>query len=486
MPAEFEQTRSRLVSAHNGIAETAIETIRADAVDGNPFLLGEEDPRYSLYACGFISGAADRYLGEMTQRMQAREPTMRPIPDGFRHITFGELRFDLNGRKPAGVNAQTAADYYKVLQEDFLNPGVPSIDLVLDRIMITRDKEQNSLSIVAAFVPKNNLALAAVRERIINATEGAHLPLTARLGPLSLMLCTLGRFPHPPEKIGDTVPLLDEVQKMNNDLPKGCNAQILALAIGSTTPGHYPWVDRHAYLIPPIALDAENNPRSPIVIRAPRPARKEVNEPTVNTVIFDFGGVLMDYSDEEWYQAMAQKSGLSVDIIQKFMSNVHSDMMTGTMSESEALQILQNEYYGNAPDQETFFEIDMKMRPDMVNFINQLIEKGVQVAILTNTIPTHWKRIQDMLHDAFPKLPTDRIFASCEIRKRKTGQKATGDGDVFQFVLEQLDVKAQEVIYLDDNPAYTQQARFNGIYAIDVPPVYGTVMPQVLSKVRRS
>ncbi len=486
MPAEFEKTKGELVSTHNQIAETAIQTISADAVEDNPFLLGEKDPRYSLYACGFISGPADRYLGEMTQYIQTLEPTMRPIPDGFRHITFGELRFDLNGRKPAGVNAQTAAQYYKILQKEFANPDLPPIELELERIMTTRDKEQNSLSIVAAFVPKNDFALATARERIINATQRAQLPLNARLGKLSLMLCTLGRFPHPPEKVGDTVPLLDEVQKINSDLPKGCDAHILALAIGSTTPNHYPWVDRHAYLIPPIALDTENNPRSPTVIRAWRPTRKEMNKPTVNTVIFDFGGVLMDYSDNEWYQAMAQKSGLTVDAIQKFMRKVHLDMMTGALNESKALEILKNEYYGNVPDQETFFEIDMKMRPDMVDFINQLIEKGIRVAILTNTTPTHWKRIQDMLHDAFPKLPTERIFASCEIGKRKTGQKATGDGDVFQFVLKQLGVEARKVIYLDDNPVYTQQARLNGIYAIDVPPVYDTIMPKILSKVRRS
>src|SRR3989344_589084 len=274
MPAEFERIRNQLVSAHDEIANTAIETMRADAVADNPFLLGEKDPRYALYVCGFISGPADSYLGETTQRIQTLEPTMRPIPDGFRHITFGELRFDPNGRKTAGINAQTAADYYKVLQGEFASPDLPPIKLELERIMITRDKEQNSLSIVAAFLPKDNLALATVRERIINAIQRDHLPLNARLGTLSLMLCTLGRFPHPPEKIGDTVPLLDEVQKINNDLPKGCEAHILALAIGSTTPSNYPWVNHHAYLIPLIALGTENAPSTPTVIRAPRPSRK--------------------------------------------------------------------------------------------------------------------------------------------------------------------------------------------------------------------
>ncbi|MBI2405356.1 hypothetical protein HYV22_04260 [Candidatus Gottesmanbacteria bacterium] len=274
MPTEFEQMRGQLVSAHNEIAKAARDIIRADATQDNPFLLGKEDPRYSLYTCGFISGPADRYLGEITQRIQVLEPATWPIPDGFRHITFGEFRFDPNGRKTAGVNAQTAARYHEVLRGEFANPDIPPIALELERIMITQDKEQNSLSVVAAFVPTNNLALTTVRERITSATHRADLPLNARLGTLSLMLCTLGRFPHPPEKVGDTVPLLDEVQKINNELPKGCNAQILALAIGSTTPGHYPWVDRHAYLIPPLALDTENNPRNPKVIRAWRPYRK--------------------------------------------------------------------------------------------------------------------------------------------------------------------------------------------------------------------
>ena len=46
MPAEFEKTKGELVSTHNQIAETAIQTISADAVEDNPFLLGEKDPRY--------------------------------------------------------------------------------------------------------------------------------------------------------------------------------------------------------------------------------------------------------------------------------------------------------------------------------------------------------------------------------------------------------------------------------------------------------
>jgi FMN phosphatase YigB (HAD superfamily) len=106
----------------------------------------------------------------------------------------------------------------------------------------------------------------------------------------------------------------------------------------------------------------------------------------------------------------------------------------------------------------------------MIEFVNQLIEAGIEVAVVTNTIPTHWNKIKQMLLEACPRLSEDHVFASCELSRRKTGKKEDPEFDMFQEVLRRLNLPAQEILFLDDNRAYTAQARENKIAAIDVRP----------------
>lgn len=476
---ELEQTRNRLNLAYAEIAGKAYGTMAVGAAEGNPFLLGENDPRFSLYTCGLIIGNADRYLGEATRRVLRLDPSMRTIPDGFRHITLGELYFDENGR-PDSINARSASQYFKALQAEFTGLG-EQIELELRQVILAPDKEQNSLTLVAAFLPKNNLNLFDVKERIKMAVKKTGLPLQTRLNNLSPILCTLGRLVYPVNDTNGFDSMLVELETINRNLPKNCIAKILSVVVGVTTPGNYFLTDRHAFLVPPIYLYSKNDPVSPQIARPSwRPPIKEVEvKPKIKTAIFDFGEVLMDYSDEQWYSAMAEKSGLTVDAIREFMQLFEADMQMGKLSESEALRMLVRDHGGRVTDSETFFEITMTMRSDMINFVKQLMDKGYNIAVLTNTIPTHRKKIKEMLCHTFPELPESQIYASCEIGRRKSGIKSDTETDVFQFVLQQLGVDSREVVYLDDNSAYTHQARLNGIYAIDVPAEYRTIIPKI-------
>lgn len=190
------------------------------------------------------------------------------------------------------------------------------------------------------------------------------------------------------------------------------------------------------------------------------------------TAIFDFGYVLMDYTpDDQWLQQLAEKAGLSTAEIIGFMKTTEADRLTGNMTDSQACQELQSQYpHANEINPDSFFEIEMILRPEMIAFVNALIEKGIKVAILTNTIPTHLREIKRILYEACPQLPRENIFASCEIGYRKTGTSVSFDEDVFQVVLSRLGISAENAIFIDDNQKYTHQARENDLVALDMLP----------------
>lgn len=263
--AEFEQTIFKLRAKYDDISATAREVLRERAVEPNPNLL-DNDLRYSLYAAGFISGPIDPFLEEVTQQVSALEPSMERMPNGYRHLTICELNFSEVGRRN-NLRADMAIQYYKALQAEFTHANQP-ITLELDRLMLTKDKEQSSLSLVAAFLPKDDVGLNEVRNRVATAVGKAQLPLKARINGLSVALCTLGRFVHPPRFVDASYPIVEEVENLNRNIPQTREAQIHAFVVGTTSPGNYIWAHKHIFLVPPIYLGFTNEITIPLFLRA--------------------------------------------------------------------------------------------------------------------------------------------------------------------------------------------------------------------------
>ena len=91
----------------------------------------------------------------------------------------------------------------------------------------------------------------------------------------------------------------------------------------------------------------------------------------------------------------------------------------------------------------------------MSTLIGELKERGVRVAGLTNTSPTHMA-----LFDRYPAVRAlESVIASCETDRRKP------DPDTFRDALTRLGVSPTEVYYTDDKLANVEGARSVGIRA---------------------
>ena len=76
--------------------------------------------------------------------------------------------------------------------------------------------------------------------------------------------------------------------------------------------------------------------------------------------------------------------------------------------------------------------------PVMIDFAAELRARGVQTAILSNTVPSHVRAMGFL--DGF-----DPIAMSCAIGARKPEREA------FQYVLDRLGLPPDEVAYIDDS-----------------------------------
>lgn len=245
------------------IEKRAVDLIASGQTVDNPILTGaKKDTRYALATCVLLDGQVDQFLTEVTHQLQAIEPDRRSNSDGFRHIALRELMFNHVGRKAEKIPAEQVKYYYNLLQAEFAQGGTP-IQLELVRLLPAIDREQPSVSLTAAFLPLENLALLETRSKIKHALETSGYPLTARLGDIPVIFSTLCRFPHPPKRIGDAVVLLDFLQRINENMPPNLTATATALNVISTTQISYVWADKHIYLYPPIYLNQPNPTTTP-------------------------------------------------------------------------------------------------------------------------------------------------------------------------------------------------------------------------------
>lgn len=245
-----------LIERYTEIEKKGIEMIIGGRTVANPFLTGElKDTRYSIAAIGFISDSADSFLKEVIEKLKKVEPNARYSLDGFRHITFREVSFNPVGRKSANSSSRELIAYYNAIRGDRLQEARP-VHLRLYKVMASIDREQSSVSVIAGLLP-TDLNIITVRESINSAISKADLPLVGRLGDIPSVHVTLARFPNPPRRNENGIPLLDMINEINGSITSEGEIVIDKVDVISTTPISYVWVDKHVYVWPPISLAGE-------------------------------------------------------------------------------------------------------------------------------------------------------------------------------------------------------------------------------------
>ena len=187
--------------------------------------------------------------------------------------------------------------------------------------------------------------------------------------------------------------------------------------------------------------------------------QKDESMEQINSVIFDWGGVLIDDPRPGLLKYCANAFGLS----QKDYTPAHDlfldELHKGLISEEVFWQKVCGKLDRPTPKVSSLwidaFKSAYVPRPEVFSLVSSLRRSGYKTALLSNTeLPTA-EFFRGLDYDMF-----DVSIFSCVEKTMKPERK------IYEITLERLGAKAGQTIFIDDRPDYVQGAREAGINAI--------------------
>lgn len=176
-------------------------------------------------------------------------------------------------------------------------------------------------------------------------------------------------------------------------------------------------------------------------------------------IVFDYAGVVAGDTASKFDQGISKITGASVDDYKKVYYR-HNDLHnTGKISWEELWKRVLIDL-----DKETlldevliFIRKPKKINKNVIKLIEELKNKDYKVALFSNYSKVGGQRMRDVLH-------LDKIFdlmlISGEIGLAKPHP------DAFLYLIEKLDIKANEIVFIDDSPKNIKTAKELGITTI--------------------
>ncbi len=163
----------------------------------------------------------------------------------------------------------------------------------------------------------------------------------------------------------------------------------------------------------------------------------------INTIFFDWGGVVAGDPDDGFWSQLLKGCGASDKQTQEIYDTYMQSFMRGEITEAECWDELRLNYDLDIPDN---VSDDFKQwrglvkNDDIVALIHEVKASGLQVALLTNVIePTYNVLSEAGYYDYF-----DVVIASCKVGLAKP------QDEIYQLALDQLNTTAQQSVFIDD------------------------------------
>jgi FMN phosphatase YigB (HAD superfamily) len=184
-------------------------------------------------------------------------------------------------------------------------------------------------------------------------------------------------------------------------------------------------------------------------------------------ILFDLGGVLIDIDYQATERAFID---LGVhDFAARYTQFAQEDLFdlfeTGQISPQHFInKLLPITSPGTSPNQvyAAWNAMLGQFPPEKIEFL-LMISKTTPIFMLSNTNAIHWDIVIQRWKNSC-KLTLDQvfqtIFLSHEIKQRKP-QPST-----FDWVLEQMGMKPNEVLFIDDSPQHVEGAKLAGLNAV--------------------
>jgi epoxide hydrolase-like predicted phosphatase len=188
----------------------------------------------------------------------------------------------------------------------------------------------------------------------------------------------------------------------------------------------------------------------------------------IKNVIFDLGGVILNLDTELTYQAFAGISGINVkDVKSKAASlNFFNEYERGAITDGQFRERI-SEFLGIQAADEVVDLAWNAMLLDLpasrLQLLNE-VSKKFRTFLLSNTNGIHLTCFRKIEKNNLQPIDTyfEAAYFSHLINMRKPDQ------EIFEYVLNQNQLKATETLFLDDNLANLQGASAIGIHTVHI------------------
>jgi glucose-1-phosphatase len=213
--------------------------------------------------------------------------------------------------------------------------------------------------------------------------------------------------------------------------------------------------------------------------------QKEYNM-AVKNIILDLGGVIFDVSYHAAAEAYVKLGIKNFDKLfsQKKQEHFFDDYEKGIISDEKFREEIRKHILNPVADGEidaAWNALLFTIPPERMKFVQSLKDQ-YSLFLLSNTNGIHLKAVKEILEKDFGKNVLENAFEkmyfSCELNMRKP------DTEIFNFVLEENNLKREDTIFIDDSIQHVEGARQAGLpaYHLDLKKhTLETFLPEILS-----
>jgi len=178
-------------------------------------------------------------------------------------------------------------------------------------------------------------------------------------------------------------------------------------------------------------------------------------------VAFDCGGVMTRPRPGDNVEFVSLGLGVDAATVKRTFSVARRQLAAGELSESAFWRGYASAHGGAVPSDwaatyQAHFAATVEVHPEMVELVNELRSAEIRTAILSNVIPSRVPVYRDLgVYDGF-----DPLVLSCDVGMVKPHR------EIFEHLLQRLDLNASRVVFVDDKAANIEAAREVGLQAI--------------------
>lgn len=177
-------------------------------------------------------------------------------------------------------------------------------------------------------------------------------------------------------------------------------------------------------------------------------------------IIFDLGGVLLDFDHKKTCQRLAQKSSLTLD-------SVYEAIFTSGLEAKYDVGLPTRDFYAGVME---LFEIDLPMdefssiwcdifseKPRSVDLLRRLKARKERLCMLSNTNELHFEYVRSKFPFIDECFDESNVFLSYKLGSKKP------EPEIYQMVIKEIGLDPSELIFIDDREDNVMAARQQGI-----------------------